>query len=258
MPHATLRLYAELNVYLRHDRRQRDLVLALDRPCPVRHLVERCGVPHTEVELVLRNGRPVALDARVAAGDRLAVYPPFGCLLPDVQHRQPRRPPGPACFFADAQLGRLARHLRLLGFDTLYYGGIDDRELVRRAAAEARIVLSRDRDLLIRREVVYGCHLRVDDPLQQLQVVLLRLDLAREARPFTRCMECNGALNPVPKSEIAAELDAQTRHSFDAFWRCSGCARIYWQGSHYDRLRERVDAALAKAAVSCPATPTSG
>ncbi len=245
MPHATLRLYAELNGYLRRDRRQRELLLALDGPCPARHLVERCGVPHTEVELLLRNGRPIGLEESVGPGDRLAVYPPFQRLGPDVPGVLPRRPPGPARFFADAQLGRLARHLRLLGFDTLYENAIDDRELVQRAVAERRIVLSRDRDLLVRRDVEYGCHLRVDDPLEQLRRVLARYALNDEARPFTRCMECNGDLHAVPKAELAPELDAHTRQCFDAFWRCSGCGRVYWRGSHYDRLQGLVEAVLA-------------
>lgn len=244
MPHATLRLYAELNGYLRSDRRQQALPLGLDKPCPARHLVERCGVPHTEVALLLRNGLPIGLDEAVGPGDRLAVYPPFHNLAPDATTVLPRRPPGPARFFADAQLGRLARHLRLLGFDTRYENDIGDRELVQRAVAEGRIVLSRDRDLLFRREVGHGCHLRSDDPREQLRRVLVRYELAAEARPFTRCMECNGALQPVAKSAVESELDVQTRECFDAFWRCDGCGRVYWRGSHYDRLRKRVDGML--------------
>ena len=245
MPHATLRLYAELNGYLRRDRRQQDTVLAIDEPCPARHLIERCGVPHTEVELLLRNGRPIGLEAPVRPGDRLAVYPPFRSLAPGAPAALPRRPPGPARFFADAQLGRLARHLRLLGFDTLYERDIGDRALVRRAADEARIVLSRDRDLLIRRDVAHGCHLRIDDPLEQLRRVAARYALKREAQPFTRCMECNGELQSVPKSAVASEVDAQTRQLFDAFWRCNGCGRVYWRGSHYDRLQAMVERVLA-------------
>jgi uncharacterized protein with PIN domain len=245
MPHATLRMYAELNGYLGRDRRQRDILLALEGPCPARHLVERCRVPHTEVELLLRNGRPVDLEEPVAPGDRLAVYPPFLRLASKGPGFRPRRPPGPARFFADAQLGRLARHLRLLGFDTLYERDIGDAALVRRAADEARIVLSRDRDLLIRRGVEYGCHLRVDDPCEQLDRVLARYVLAQEAKPFTRCMECNGELHEVPKSEVTAELEAHTWQCFDAFWRCAGCGRVYWRGSHYERLRARVEKILA-------------
>jgi uncharacterized protein len=106
-------------------------------------------------------------------------------------------------------------------------------------------VLSRDRDLLIRRGVAYGCHLRVDEPLDQLDRVLARYVLAGEAKPFTRCMECNSELHEVPKSELAAELDPRTWQCFEAFWRCAGCGQVYWRGSHCDRLRTRVDAILA-------------
>jgi uncharacterized protein with PIN domain len=96
----------------------------------------------------------------------------------------------------------------------------------------------------MRRAVTHGCHIRADDPEQQLAYVIRRCDLARAARPFTRCMECNGLVEPVTKSDVAPHLDPLTAHYYDTFWRCAECGHIYWRGSHYRRLRQLVTRAL--------------
>jgi uncharacterized protein with PIN domain len=240
MAEATLRFYEELNNYLPPARRRRDIRLRFDPPCPVRHLIEGLHVPHTEIELILIDGVSVPLDAPVHDGDRIAVYPVFEALdvSPLVRLRPaPLRDPR---FFADAQLGRLARYLRLLGFDTLYENAVDDAELVRRAAESGRIILSRDRDLLMRRAVTHGIHIREDAPRQQLARVMARCDLAGQARPFTRCLECNGPIEPVRRADVLDQLEPATRAYYDAFWRCAGCGRIYWKGTHYRRLEALV------------------
>lgn len=245
MARATLRFYEELNDYLPPARRRRDIEVRFAPPCPVRHLIESLGVPHTEIELIVVDGTSVDLETPVEDGARIAVYPVFESLdvtpllrLRPAALRNPR-------FFADAQLGRLARYLRLLGFDTLYENAIDDAELVRRAAAGHRIILSRDRGLLMRREVTHGCHIRQDAPLRQLAQVVERCDLAGQGRPFTRCMMCNGPLQAVDKAAILTQLEPATRRFYDAFWRCTECGRIYWKGTHYRRLKSLVDSFLA-------------
>jgi hypothetical protein len=246
MAHASLRFYAELNDYLPAAQRQRAIRVSFEPGCPVRHLIEAQGVPHTEIEIVLSNGVSVDLEAAVAEGDQISIFPVFESMdvspllrLRPYPLRQPR-------FFADAQLGRLARYLRLLGFDTAYVNGIDDAALVARAAAEQRIILSRDRQLLMRRAVTHGCHVREDQPLRQLRYVIRRCDLVAAARPFTRCMECNGQVVEVAKSDILDRLEPATRESFDRFWRCETCRRVYWRGSHFVRLSALVDAVLGE------------
>ncbi len=247
MAEAKLRFYEELNDYLPPRQRGRDITVSFRAPCPIRHLIETHGVPHTEVEVILLNGTSVALEAPVRDGDRISVYPMFESL--DVTPLLRLRP-GPLRdprFFADAQLGRLARDLRLLGFDTLYENGIDDASLVSRAAAQRRIILSRDLALLMRREVTHGCHIRQDDPLEQLIYVIQRCDLTDSARPFSRCMECNGDISRVAKDEVIGMLDPGTASSFNIFWRCHDCHRIYWKGSHYEHLAARVASVLERA-----------
>lgn len=247
MATAIIRFYEELNDYLPRAQRRHDLAVRFNPPCPVRHLIETQGVPHTEVEIILINGISVDLEAPARDGDRISVYPMFEALDISPLLRLRPRPLREPRFFADAQLGRLARHLRLLGFDTRYQNSIDDAELVRQALAEHRIILSRDRALLMRRDVSHGLHLRLDEPQQQLIHVIRRCDLARSCHPFSRCVECNHQIEAVAKQEVEQRLEPETIASFDEFWRCTGCDRVYWKGSHYERLRQRVASAIRRA-----------
>jgi len=237
---ATLRFYEELNDFLPHALRRRDMALRFEPPAPVRHLVETVGVPHTEIEIVLRNGESVGLEARVEDGDRLAVYPAFESfdVVPLLQLRAtPLREPR---FLADAHLGRLARDLRLLGFDAAFANDVGDDELARRAAAERRILLTRDRQLLMRREVTHGCYLRAARPEEQLTYLVRRLQLCGLIRPFARCTACNTPVEPVARSAVVAQLPPGVRRLHERFWRCAGCGRVYWQGSHWRAMAGRI------------------
>jgi hypothetical protein len=137
----------------------------------------------------------------------------------------------------DANLGKLARYLRLLGFDTRYRNDFDDPELAEISAKEHRILLTRDRDLLKRSLVTHGYYVRARKPDRQVQEVLERFDLRRSLQPFQRCTACNGELTEVPKESVAERLEPKTRHYHDRFWHCGGCDRIYWRGGHYRRMR---------------------
>jgi uncharacterized protein with PIN domain len=237
---AVFRFYEELNDFLPTQRRKRDSLLEFPAPCPVRHLIEVFGVPHTEVEVILVNGRSVGLDERVKDGDRVSVYPLFEALDISPLLRLRERPLRDPRFVADAHLGRLARYLRLLGFDTQHENDPGDRALANMASRERRILLTRDRGLLMRKEVDHGCYVRENRPLEQLLYVMGRCDLYRLVRPFTRCMKCNSILREVPKAAVAAQLLPATRRHYQQFWQCAGCHQVYWRGSHYARLEKLV------------------
>lgn len=236
----TLRFYAELNDFLPPARRQRDWVRAFQPPAPARHVIETCGVPHTEVELILRGGESIGLDAPVEEGDRLAVYPMFESFdvrpLLRLRPRPLRRPR----FLADAHLGALARRLRLLGFDTLWHNDLGDPTLARLAADEQRILLTRDRQLLMRQTVTHGCYLRSGSTASQLAELIRRLQLCAEIAPFTRCTRCNGLLEPVTPDTVLKEIPPRVRERHRDFWRCRGCGRVYWKGSHWEAMQRQV------------------
>ena len=241
MATATLRCYAELNDYLPVEQRQQDISVDFRPPAPLRHLAEGLGVPHTEIELALRNGQSVGLDTLLADGDRVALYPVFEAFDIQPELRLRARPLRAPRFVADAHLGKLARYLRLLGFDTLQENDIGDPALVALAVREGRILLSRDRQLMMNKAVIHGCHLRSGDPREQLAHLLSRLQLCGLIRPFSRCTVCNAAVVPVAKQQVLEQLPESVARLHSAFWCCSGCGRLYWQGSHWQALQRLVD-----------------
>src|SRR5574340_12907 len=191
---ATFRFYEELNDFLPPERRKQEISVRCARAATTKHMIEALGVPHTEVELVLVNGESVGFGHRLRDGDRVAVYPKFESfdVTPRLRVRSQRL--RETRFVADAHLGALARGLRMAGFDTVCDHRIDDDGIERLAIAEGRIVLTRDRKLLERRGVTHGCWVRALRGQAQLREVFDRLDLARAARPFTRCLKCNAPL----------------------------------------------------------------
>ena len=238
---ATFRFYEELNDFLAPGRRRREFSVPCARAATTKHMIEALGVPHTEVELILLNGASVDFGALLRDGDRVAVYPKFEALDVTPLLRVRERPLRETRFVADAHLGALAHMLRMMGFDTLYDNGFHDDEIARIAAAQGRVVLTRDRDLLKRRDITHGCYVRSLEPQQQLREVFERLDLARSVRPFTLCMSCNTPLHAVDKAQVEHLLPPRVRELYQRFSRCTACGRIFWEGSHWQRMRALVD-----------------
>lgn len=238
---AIFRFYAELNDFLPPDKRQRTVIVPLQEPVSVKHLIEAIGVPHPEVELILHNEVPVDFSSIVTDGDRVAVYPLFHRLeMADRPALRPR-PPTPIAFILDGHLGQLAVYLRMLGFDTLYRNDYDDPELAQVAHDENRILLTRDRRLLMRKLVVHGYCLRHTAPRQQLLEILGRFGLRPHIQPWKRCIRCNGELVATDKAAIVDRLQPKTRLYYNEFQICQSCHQIYWQGSHFRRMQPFIE-----------------
>ena len=247
MSQVELRFYEELNDFLAPHLRKASFCHALGRRTSVKDLIESFGVPHTEVDLILVNGESVDFSRLVSDGDRISVYPVFESLdiRPLVRLRpRPLRTPR---FVVDVNLGRLARYLRLLGFDCLYRNDYNDAQVAQIACDESRILLTRDRALLQRKIITHGCFVRATDPRRQVQEILQRLDLYEEIRPFTRCTRCNGEVHAVNKTDIEHRLEPKTRRYYQNFLMCASCQQIYWQGSHYARAKRLVSVLSARA-----------
>lgn len=233
---ARFRFYAELNDHLPRELQFKTLEKSFFAPSTVKDMVESFGVPHTEIDLIVANGRPVDFAYRVQNGDRIAIYPTFESF--DIASEQrlrgvPLRNPK---FVLDVHLGKLAAYLRMLGFDAEYGRSHSDARLAQISAAEHRILLTRDRDLLKRGCVTHGYWVRESDSRRQLAEVTERLQLGRAMRPFTRCMACNGVLKPVTKQEAEDLVPRRAFERYNDFERCERCGRVYWKGSHYDRM----------------------
>ncbi len=246
MSQATFRFYAELNDFLPKNRRFTAFAVPFELPASVKHMIESLGVTHTEVDLILVNGEPVDFSYIVQDGDRISVYPVFESLdISPASHLRPEPLRNPR-FVLDAHLGRLAVYLRMLGFDTLYRNDYADEELALVSSQENRILLTRDRGLLKRSLVSRGYYVRAQNPRLQAMEVVQRFDLRRAFKPFTRCLRCNGLLEPAHEDAVAGQLLPGTQKYFHEFSRCRSCGQVYWKGSHYQRMVKLIEAILEK------------
>jgi hypothetical protein len=171
----------------------------------------------------------------VRDGDRVSVYPVFESLDISSVSRVRPAPLRALRFLLDVHVGRLAAYLRMAGFDALYSNQADDAELAGIVAREGRVLLTRDRYLLMRTAVERGYWVRSTQPKQQLLEVVKRFDLAASMRPFTRCLSCNTLLEDASRETILDRLPPKILEK-DAFRVCPGCQRVYWEGSHYERM----------------------
>ncbi len=252
MPTATFRFHGALNDFLAPARRDSTIEYVFEGEPAVKDSIEALGVPHPEVDLILACGNPVGFDHRLEAGDEVDVFGLDRTPDPERSWGLIPPPPQPRRFVLDGHLGRLARYLRMLGFDSAYDRNAVDEELARVSAGEERILLTRDRGLLRRSIVRLGYLVRSDEPRRQLAEVVDRYGLAEDAAPFSRCVRCNGSIEPVAKAEIAARLadEPRTLRHFDLFGRCASCGAIYWQGSHFDRMSRLVEEVVRQAGPS--------
>ena len=189
-----------LQPFLPPDRRGQVWCLPAPPDASLKHVIEACGVPHTEVGAILLNGQPAGFADRAAEGDRIEVraWSAAGLHAAHALRRWPA--PEAMRFIADAHLGALARRLRMAGFDTLFRNDFADREIAALAAAEGRIVLTRDRGLLQHRAISHACYLHATAPDAQFSALVERLGLRPGFRPFTRCMVCNAPLEEIGRA----------------------------------------------------------
>lgn len=242
---ATFRFYSELNNYLSAEKARTEFILQTRESCPVKEMIELVGVPTADVDLILVNGESVDFSFLVKDGDRVSVYPVFESFdIASVTNlrSKPLRSPR---FVLDVHLGKLARYLRMLGFDTLYENNYTEARLLFISDDEKRILLTRNRELLQDPSVERALLIESEDPRFQLVQVLRRFDLFNSTAVFQRCMCCNSLLEPVAKQDILYRLPPKVRLGFDEFQQCRSCDKVYWKGTHFERMKEFIRTALA-------------
>ncbi|MGB8491498.1 MAG: Mut7-C RNAse domain-containing protein [Bacteroidales bacterium] len=234
---AWFRFYEELNDFLPAAKRKTDFPYRFSGTPSVKDAIEAIGIPHGEVDMIIVNGNQAGFTFRLSNNDHVSVYPVFESL--DISGTPLRaKPLRKTMFVLDVHLGRLAKYLRLCGFDTLFEAGLTDPDIIEVSVREKRIILTRDRGLLKNKKVTHGYWIRSSMPRGQLTEVLERFDLKNNLNPFTRCLECNGELIPVTKEKVAGRLMPQTRELFNDFRICTVCGKVYWEGSHYESMRK--------------------
>ena len=233
-----LNFRGDLPFFLGSKRRRTIIERRLSEKTSVKDVIESCGVPHPEVDLILINGQPVDFYHTLRTNVDVDVYP-VG-FLPTFFTNKRLQITHFITFLADGHLGRLSRNLRLLGLDVAYLNAAEDRQLLEAMQRENRALLTRDRRLLMHAVVQTGYYPRSQYATEQTIEVIRRFDLLRSIAPFTRCLRCNAPLEKVGKAEIIEKLKPLTKIYYEAFRRCSGCGQIYWPGSHFSKLQKRI------------------
>lgn len=230
------RFYEELNDFLAPPLRKKTIHYRFNGSPSVKDAIQALGIPHTEVDLVLVNGRSVSFTYHLRGNAFISVYPMFEAI--DVSPLQRLRPVPlrETKFVLDVHLGKLARLLRLAGFDTLYQNDYSDEFLIQISVSEHRILLTRDCGILKQNRVTHGLFVHATNPTQQIMEVIQRLNLQTAVAPFSRCLVCNGVLRHVENASVDTFIPDSIKQQPEAFYRCSGCRRIYWGGSHYKNL----------------------
>lgn len=209
-------------------------------------MIESLGVPHSEIDLILVNGKSVDFLYIVNDNDDISVYPVFESFdISNLTHLRPKPLREPK-FILDVHLGQLARYLRMLGIDSLYENDYTKDELVKLSLEQRRAILTRDRNLLKRNDITHGYWVRHEDPREQVQEVIERFHLENEIKEFSRCMECNALLESIEKENILERIPEKVKQFQNEFFQCPNCGKIYWKGSHYDKMKGLIEIVRSK------------
>jgi uncharacterized protein len=232
----SFRFYEELNDHLPKIWRKKAFNYEFKGRPGIKNTIQAIGVPHGEVDLILVNGESVDFDYQLQGGEEISVYPQFESIdISPVIKLRPK-PLRENRFVVDVNLGKLAQKLRLLGFDTLFRNNFEDDEIIEISLKEKRIILTRDKGILKQNTVTHGYFIRNDEPKKQLPEVINRLQLQNSFQPFSRCSNCNGELEEVSKASLKTILPNDTLNYYHEFWKCNGCGKIYWEGSHFGHI----------------------
>jgi uncharacterized protein with PIN domain len=213
----------------------------LSRRASIKDIIEAVGVPHTEVCRLEYRGAEISFQYIPSGGEKIRVVPfdiRNNWRTPSVLRPEPFAGPR---FLVDKTALKLARDLRMLGIDTEIVRQQNIKETVKRANLDERVVLTRNRNLLKISDLHFGQLLRSEDHREQLLEVEVRYELSTMADPLTRCMVCNEILHFVEKEAIEHRLEPLTRKYYATFKECGSCRRIYWRGSHHDRMTRLFD-----------------
>jgi uncharacterized protein with PIN domain len=140
-------------------------------------------------------------------------------------------------FIADVMLGGLAKYLRMLGIDTKYYKNIDDKSIVKISEEEDRVILTKDKKMVKELNPKNVYIVEANHTIDQTKEVVDRFDLRSQVNPLSRCLICNSVLRKVTKDEVKELVDEITFNSFDEFYVCGNCKKVYWHSTHTDRMQ---------------------
>lgn len=252
------RFYEELNEYLPVEKRKKRFAHSFNDLSTVGSVLESLGIPLQEIDLLLVNEKSADFSRTINDGDFVSVYPVFESMDISSLASLPSRPLRKTRFFLDVHLGKLARKLRLLGFDSQFENNTTSDQLICIMEKGERIVLTQNRRLLQGSGTSHGYWVREETTDSQTVEILHRFDLLNAIRPFTLCLGCNLPLTPIEKSIIRDDLPPRIRRDFELFHHCPGCGRNYWHGSHFEKMKRFINQVKQKAEEARRACEDSG
>jgi uncharacterized protein with PIN domain len=250
MPKGTFRFYEELNDFLPKHRRKTDFEAQFKGKRSIKDMIEALGVPHTEIDLILVNGKSVDFNYILQDGDRASVYPVFEFLNITEVTRLRKIPLRRNKFIADINLGDIVKYMRVLGFDLFYDPLLTPREIIEISNTENRTILTRSRKLLKFKEVTHGIFLRPGTTPEQIRRIIDYLDIKDNIKPFSRCLGCNTLLKSVSKEKILNRIPPKTKEFCDEYVQCPSCDKIYWKGTHFMNMKKIVRQILGDFSIS--------
>ncbi len=237
----TIRFYEELNDFLPPEKKKKRFAVNFYGKRSVKDFIQSLGVPHSEIDLILVNGKSVDFNYILKSGDDISVYPVFESFdISALQYLRPKPLREPK-FVVDVQLGKLAKLMRLFGFDTAYGKKFDKEQIIKISIDEHRAILTKDVELLKRNDVTHGYFVRNIRAELQIKEVIERFDLRNSIKEFTRCLLCNALLQPISKEEIESKLPPKVKKIYNEFFFCPVCQKVYWRGSHYEKMKDFVN-----------------
>jgi len=240
MPKGMFRFYEELNDFLPKHRRKTTFEAEFKGKRSIKDMIEALGVPHTEIDLILVNGKSVDFNYILQDEDRVSVYPVFESLnITDVT-RLRKIPLRRNIFIADINLGDIVKYMRVLGFDIYYNSLLSTREIIEISKRENRVILTKNRKLLKFKDVTHGIFIRPDTTTEQIRQIIDYLDIKDDIKPFSRCLLCNTLLKSVLKENILDRIPPKTKEFYDEYVRCQSCDKIYWKGTHFINMKKVV------------------
>lgn len=246
MTKVTFRFYEELNDFLPAHRQKTDFEIDFRSRRSIKDMIEALGVPHTEVDLILVNGKSVDFNYIINAEDRVSVYPVFESLnIEDVTHLR-KIPLRCTKFIANINLKDITRYMRLLGLDVYYDPLMSAQEIINISRDENRIILTKSRKLLKFKEVTHGIFIRPGETEEQIKRIIDILDIKNQIRPFSRCLLCNNMLERISKEDILDRIPPRVKELYYEYNHCTSCDRIYWKGTHYIKMQNMIEQIMGK------------
>ena len=246
MPKAIFRFYEELNDLLPTTRQKTDFEVTFQERRSVKDMIEALGVPHTEVDLILVNGKSEGFSYLLQDKDHVSVYPIFESLDIEGVTRLRTFPLRKTKFIADINLGDIVRCMRTLGLDVYFDPSMSSRDIIGVSCSEHRIILTKSRKLLKFKEVSHGILIRPGTTTEQVIKIIDDLDIRKQIKPFTICLVCGFLLERVSKEQIEDRIPPKTKAFCDEYAYCRKCDKIYWKGTHYIRMKKRIDEIMGR------------